>query len=193
MYLYPIQAAYCLFSQHAMLIVSIRNAFSCKYYLSINDLSYRDGHYFLIKKFKGRRSQSWSSSSVIFLRVSSCLFFHRSSVFIFHPHMSCFMATRCLLQLQASHNVHMQSKKKEKGMVLANSLLKFVPLSGKQKTSQKTTPNFVIHFLWSKIYYTATLRVPGRMGTWIYGFSSLQSCTVQCGSHQLPVTIEYLK
>ena len=31
------------------------------------------------------------------------------------------MATRDLLLLQASHSVHMQSKKKEKGMVLVDS------------------------------------------------------------------------
>lgn len=93
--LFPAHHAHCIH----------QDAFSHKCYLSVNDLSYKDSHCFLIMKFKRQVISCRSGSSVIVIRVS-VYYFIILSVLTLNLHMSCLMVIRCLLQLQTLHNVH---------------------------------------------------------------------------------------
>lgn len=91
------------------------------------------------------------------------------------------MATSGLLLLQASHNVHMQSKKKDKGMVLADSWL--FPFIKKAKDFPEGHSKRGHAFSLVKNVLHSYAKVLESLGTWMYGFSSLYSWTVQFGSH----------
>ena len=69
----PLTRSCCLLSLFPVCHTHCRNVFSCKFYLTINDVSYKDRHYFLMK-LNGRESQSWYNSSLIIIRILSYCF-----------------------------------------------------------------------------------------------------------------------